>query len=143
RNERKLMIRIFTYPSAARLLTAITEWQRQERLVIEDYADESQAHLVDGALAPTHWHERVVRVLGIAGRVVKNGRDLDGGSGRNIDRLGGDVEALPIEIRVVDVNDRPRFPSNILHLDFDLPSEVMHVRRDSDHFAGQKRVDEL
>src|SRR5216683_3538486 len=101
-------------------------------LVVQRIEDGGVPHLVDGSLAPVHVTRRLVRISRIERRVVPRRRELDPGGNGQRHRRAEPVEALPVEIPVVDVNER--LDGLVLHPcpDLHLSTEHVHVRMDGD-----------
>ena len=94
------------------------------------------AHLVDRPLGPVHVARRVIGIARVLFGIVPRRAQLDPGPGGQGHGCSVPVEALPVEVPVVDTDQR--FDGFVAHArpHLHLPTEQVHVRVDRDHVDG-------
>src|SRR5262245_28288995 len=88
------------------LRARITSRSPADVLTIDRHAEEDDRHLVGRPLAPAHRTRRAARLTWVPGRVVEHGDHVDPRAGRQWYGLCERVLPLPVEVPVVDVNER-------------------------------------
>src|SRR5260370_38550526 len=102
---------------------------------MENDPDECQAEPSDCSLAPAYRRNRIGRILQIIRGVVEYRGHSYGRPEWKIYWIHRGVKTLPVEVPVVDFNERPHCAIQIHNFDGNLSPQVVHVRRNGDDLA--------